>query len=382
MNNKSHIYNISTDTESSEPLKKYSLKSVRKRFKAEKQNYIAHLKTQEFKIQEIKTKKKLDEAKSELISIERNQRQLHSPTSDSSDTPVIVPKRRKKSKTPLRVIGVMSVAIVGAMGFMAYRYFFDQSATEKTDSILVNNNNNSAESLILTTATTVPTTETTTVTTTTTSTTTTTTTTTSTTTTTQTTVSSTTTETTTTTTVSTSTTAIVSADERIDRLEGQIITKGDNISGYTSDYVVDGGDCSYVTKKLTNGLHVTARSIFTSYSVTWYELYDTDSGDYYGWVDEEYIYFYPSEPAEIVPVSNMKGQINCHGVTVAGFPTDYVSEFKEFSKKNLVRKSLGDQWHVTAKNKCESYNVTWYELWDTDDGDYYGWVDEYYIDFY
>ena len=37
---------------------------------------------------------------------------------------------------------------------------------------------------------------------------------------------------------------------------------------------------------------------------------------------------------------------------------------------------------MTAKYKCESYGVTWYELWDTDDGDYYGWVDEEFIDFY
>ncbi len=26
--------------------------------------------------------------------------------------------------------------------------------------------------------------------------------------------------------------------------------------------------------------------------ITWYELYDTDDGDYYGWVDGNYINFY------------------------------------------------------------------------------------------
>ena len=31
---------------------------------------------------------------------------------------------------------------------------------------------------------------------------------------------------------------------------------------------------------------------------------------------------------------------------------------------------------------CYNYGITWYELWDSDDGDYYGWVDENYIDFY
>ena len=79
------------------------------------------------------------------------------------------------------------------------------------------------------------------------------------------------------------------------------------------------------------------------------------------------------------PVDDMKGQINCHGGTVAGFTTDYVVNGGAAQK---VRNSLGDTWHVTAKNKCDNYGVTWYELWDSDDGDYYGWVDSSYIDFY
>ena len=79
------------------------------------------------------------------------------------------------------------------------------------------------------------------------------------------------------------------------------------------------------------------------------------------------------------PVDNMKGQINCHGGTVAGFTTDYVVNGGATQK---VRNSLGDTWHVTAKNACDNYGVTWYELWDSDDGDYYGWVDSNYIDFY
>lgn len=79
------------------------------------------------------------------------------------------------------------------------------------------------------------------------------------------------------------------------------------------------------------------------------------------------------------PVDDMKGQINCHGGTVAGFTTDYVVNGRAVGK---VRNSLGDTWHVTAKNKCDNYGVTWYELWDSDDGDYYGWVDSSYIDFY
>lgn len=79
------------------------------------------------------------------------------------------------------------------------------------------------------------------------------------------------------------------------------------------------------------------------------------------------------------PVNNKKGQINCHGGTVAGFTTDYVVNGGTAQK---VRDSLGDTWHVTAKNACDNYGTTWYELWDSDDGDYYGWVDSNYIDFY
>ena len=48
----------------------------------------------------------------------------------------------------------------------------------------------------------------------------------------------------------------------------------------------------------------------------------------------------------------------------------------------MVRSSLGNTWHVTAKNSCTNYGITWYELWNSDDGGYYGWVDSNYIDFY
>ena len=83
--------------------------------------------------------------------------------------------------------------------------------------------------------------------------------------------------------------------------------------------------------------------------------------------------------AAINPINNMNGQINCHGGTVAGFTTDYVVNG---GSVGTVRSSLGDEWHVTAKNSCTNYGVIWYELWDSDDGDYYGWVDSNYIDFY
>lgn len=76
---------------------------------------------------------------------------------------------------------------------------------------------------------------------------------------------------------------------------------------------------------------------------------------------------------------NIRGQINCHGGVVAGYTTDYIVNG---GACGMVRQSLGDTWHITAKNSCYNYGTNWYELWDSDDGDYYGWVDENYIDFY
>ena len=76
---------------------------------------------------------------------------------------------------------------------------------------------------------------------------------------------------------------------------------------------------------------------------------------------------------------NIRGQINCHGGVVAGYTTDYVVNG---GACGMVRQSLGDTWHITAKNSCYNYGTNWYELWDSDDGDYYGWVDENYIDCY
>ncbi len=73
------------------------------------------------------------------------------------------------------------------------------------------------------------------------------------------------------------------------------------------------------------------------------------------------------------------GQINTHGGVVASFTTSYVVNNGTSSH---VRDSLGNAWHVTAVNYCNSRGVNWYELYDSDDGDYYGWVDASYIDFY
>ena len=74
-----------------------------------------------------------------------------------------------------------------------------------------------------------------------------------------------------------------------------------------------------------------------------------------------------------------QGEIITYGKKVASFTTDYVVNNGAAAH---VRESLGNRWHIVAVNYCYSRGVHWYELYDADDGDYYGWVDLEYIDFW
>ncbi|MDE6781649.1 MAG: hypothetical protein K2J40_09345 [Ruminococcus sp.] len=362
MKDKSQIYLSEKLTDKNpEVLRKYSPSSVKKRFQAEKKEYI----------------KQCTETYNRILAQKRNSRKV--PIPQNHNPQLNAPQRKRRSKAPLILFLLLTT---GALGGFGYNYFFDEDIPTTINSLLTAKSNNppltteALQTIKKTTA------STTTINTTTTSTSTTSTATTSTSTTST---STTNTSTTSTSTTSTVTTTIAYTSEKpsvyaVNNMYGQLIIKSESISGYTTDYVVNDGKYDTVRNNLRNSWHVTAKNTVTSYGVTWYELWDSDDGDYYGWVDENYIYFYPSEPAEVTPV-NMQGHINCHGVSIAGFPTEYVVNFKRFSKSNLVRQELGNNWHIVAKNKCSSYKVTWYELWDADDGDYYGWVDEYYIDF-
>ncbi|WP_294755252.1 hypothetical protein [uncultured Ruminococcus sp.] len=74
---------------------------------------------------------------------------------------------------------------------------------------------------------------------------------------------------------------------------GQINAPGGGpINGYTKSFAFDGGSMSCVRTDLMDKWHITAVNTFTKNGTTWYELYDTDDGDYYGWVDESHITFY------------------------------------------------------------------------------------------
>ena len=73
------------------------------------------------------------------------------------------------------------------------------------------------------------------------------------------------------------------------------------------------------------------------------------------------------------------GTINTHGGVVASYNSSYVVYG---GARAEVRKSLGNTWRIKAVSKCVTKGITWYELVDLDDGDYYGWVDSSYVIFY
>lgn len=85
------------------------------------------------------------------------------------------------------------------------------------------------------------------------------------------------------------------------------------------------------------------------------------------------------KPVQSVNVYSCYSMGEIKGKGVAGFTADYVVHG---GARSFIREELGDRWHVTAYNYCYSKNILWYELYDTDDGDYYGWVDSDYIQFY
>lgn len=67
---------------------------------------------------------------------------------------------------------------------------------------------------------------------------------------------------------------------------------GSKVDGLTKSYLIDGGAATYERHDLTNGWHIKAVNVYYDGSKYWYELYDADDGDYYGWVDVAHISFY------------------------------------------------------------------------------------------
>ena len=53
-----------------------------------------------------------------------------------------------------------------------------------------------------------------------------------------------------------------------------------------------------------------------------------------------------------------------------GYETSYVIDFG----LEIKHWEIEGEWNIIAKSKCYSHGTTWYECWDADDGDYYGWI--------
>ena len=164
-------------------------------------------------------------------------------------------------------------------------------------------------------------------------------------------------------------------------LKGEV--NGNGVYGYTTDYVCYDG-AKETQHAVQNGWHITLKNTYFSHNVTWVECWDSDDGDYYGWIDLNFVTIYStnnpssgSSPVTITSISPRKGQVAGNGVY------GYASSYACYSDgTEATQHKVENTWHITAKNTCYSHGVTWYECWDTDDGDYYGWIDANYLSFY
>ena len=113
----------------------------------------------------------------------------------------------------------------------------------------------------------------------------------------------------------------------------------------------------------------------------WYKI---DYNGDFGFVLKQYVSLF-DDSRDTNSISGVteclkKGTINSKG---AKYVYSYTSEYVcKGGNKTEERLDLEHGWHITAKNTCTAYDIVWYELWDTDDGDYYGWVDSDFISFY
>lgn len=234
-------------------------------------------------------------------------------------------------------------------------------------------------------------------------------------------------------------------------LSGVINSKGAKyVYSYTTDYVLNGGKKAEQRLDLENGWNISAKSFCSAYGLIWYELWDADDGDYYGWVDSEFIDFslkrigeryvttestglnlrsQPNSSSPILANIPRNAKINCYESGISGWyivyyknekgyvSSEYVStkpngsatevngvtlyDCSKYGRINTrggtlpsitldyitggewqtLRDSLGNGWHIKATRYCNTMGITWYEIEDADDGDYYGWIDGSFIDF-
>ena len=83
----------------------------------------------------------------------------------------------------------------------------------------------------------------------------------------------------------------VAANDLTGHLPATGEVKGDGVYGYTTNYVCYGGPIEE-QHAVQNGWHITLKNAHYSHGVQWFECWDTDDGDYYGWIDWKYITVY------------------------------------------------------------------------------------------
>ncbi|MCR4760763.1 MAG: SH3 domain-containing protein [Oscillospiraceae bacterium] len=127
----------------------------------------------------------------------------------------------------------------------------------------------------------------------------------------------------------------------------------------------------------------TQLDIYSGGTDGWYWTYYNGQG---GYVSAKYIralafYEEPRSDSYYQALSCLYyGEINTHGEKVPGY-TDYCLLPNE-DNNSVIRESLGNKWHVVSYKYMITPQTTYYELYDSQDGDYYGWVDSAYVDWY
>ncbi|MDE5583925.1 MAG: hypothetical protein K2J08_09495 [Ruminococcus sp.] len=75
-------------------------------------------------------------------------------------------------------------------------------------------------------------------------------------------------------------------------ISGVTDTSYGDVSGYTYSYISNRECNNYVVcEKIADGCNVIARNVYYSYDIIWCEVWDSDTGEYYGWVDSSFINF-------------------------------------------------------------------------------------------
>lgn len=117
------------------------------------------------------------------------------------------------------------------------------------------------------------------------------------------------------------------------------------------------------------------------YYIQWYEGAGRFAHPCYGYLNKNSININNSDVINETEVyeCNKYGRINTHGGHLPSITIDYI--IGKSDKMIILRDSLGNGWHIQAVRSCNSMNITWYEIYDADDGDYYGWIDGSFIDF-